>query len=132
MGVHAGNGLVNGSVVLSGYAPSFTSACNASAVIAGELAKAKSSVLAFSPFSNGRPGYVPMVPPHDGSWQANKGAGIIPWNNPNPARTTTLRLVPTLYATPRRGSIFFHCVFSTFEGQVSHSQRRPALSVSLL
>src|SRR6267143_143794 len=83
-------------------------------------------------FSNGRPGYVPMVPPQDGSWQASKGAGIIPWNNPNPARTTTLRLVPMLYATPTRGSIFFHCVLSTFDGQVSHSQRRPALRVSLL
>src|ERR1700747_2022544 len=45
MGLHPGNGFVNGSVVLSGYAPSFTSPCSASEVSAGELAKAKSSVL---------------------------------------------------------------------------------------
>src|SRR6266852_241600 len=96
MGLQPGNGFVKGSVVLSGYAPSFTRPCNAKEVIAGELAKAKSSVLAFSPFSKGRPGYFPMVPPHEGSWHASKGAGMMPWNNPNPARTTTLRFVPML------------------------------------
>src|ERR1700730_14224094 len=125
MGWHAGKGFVKGSVVLSGYAPSRDRPCKAKEVMVGELAKAKSSVLASSPFSNGRPGYFPMVPPHDGSWQASSGAGMMPWKRPNPARTTKFRLVPRLYARPTRGSKFFHCVFRTFDGQVSHSQRRP-------
>src|SRR5258708_12942097 len=94
MGLQPGNGFVNGSVVLSGYAPSFTRPCNASDVIAGALAKAKSSVLAFNPFSNGRPGYVPMVPPQDCASQATNGAGIIPSKNPKPPRTTTFPLLP--------------------------------------
>src|SRR5689334_1903706 len=102
----------------------------------GELANANNSVLAFRLSSNGRPGYFPLlscatlgVPPHDGIWHASKGAGMIPWNSPNPPRNTTFFFVPTLYATPRRGSKFFHCVFSALDGQVSHSQRIPPFSV---
>src|SRR5579862_3742712 len=95
----------------------------------GELAKLKSPVLAFRLSSNGRPGYFER-PPHEGAWHISNGEGIIPWKRPKPARTTTLWDVPRSYASPRRGSTFLYCVFSTPEGQVSNSQRNPAFRVS--
>src|SRR5580692_630658 len=94
----------------------------------GELAKLNRPVVAFKLFSNGRLGYF-ASPPQEGSWHMSKGEGIVPWNSPKPARKTTLRGVPKLYAMPTRGSKFFHCVLSTPDGQVSNSQRKPPFKV---
>src|SRR5260370_24705907 len=99
-------------------------------VILGALANANSRVTEFRASPCGRVGYGPAVPPHEGIWQAINGAGMIPWNRPNPARTTTWRLVPRLEARPSRGSKFFHCVFRALEGQVSPFQPIPPVAVS--
>src|SRR6266849_4357936 len=121
-----------GKGTASGYVPVVIRLLRPRAVIPGWLANAKMRVAASRESSKGRPGYLPKVPPHEGRWQASRGAGIIPWKRPKPARTTMLRLVPTLYAMPRRGSKFFHCVLRTFEGHVSHSQRIPPFKVRRL
>ena len=58
---------VNGEIeVKSGYVPFTNNWLWAKAVRGGPLAKAKSRVLAASESSNGRPGYLPSVPPQEG------------------------------------------------------------------
>ena len=93
----------------------------------GALAKAKSRVFASRESSKGRPGYLPFVPPQDGSWHASSGAGIIPWNNPKPARSTRLRFVPTLYA------VYFEATSrwdSQYDGLLVNVNRRLTHNIS--
>src|SRR5712692_3751693 len=98
----------------------------------GELAKAQVSPLELASFRTlWRPGYLAR-PAQQGFWASRRGDGMIPWNRPEPTRTTTLCEVPKLYAMPARGSKLLYWLLSSSLGQVSDSQRRPKLTVMRL
>src|SRR5581483_2062404 len=96
------------------------------AIISGAAPAADNRVRAFkSSCLFSRPGNFPITPPQDGIWHISSGDGIVPWNNPAPARITTLRLVPSAYENPARGSKFFSGLLMAAFGQVSPSHLKP-------